>query len=279
LFLGDNDNGGSRMTDDAVCFSPSDFVQHEVQVRRVKKRGPWIPSKLVMVYSLRSFRYLQRLTHSHFAQCWYSMQRPLHVGEYGGTQVSLLCNCIGASAASMMFEEVIAFGAREVVEVGVAGGIQPFLKPGDMFVATGAERDEGTSSHYFPARVELECSNAIRRKIEGYFSKRGIMYHKGPVWTTDAPYRETIVKFHRFKKKGVLGVNMETSALLAVARYRRVRFSSIQVVSDVLSDHGWLIAFGSKQVQRSTNLAMKGALEALTLLPPKHLMHAQKKIC
>lgn len=252
------------MSDEAVCFSPSDFVRHEVKVRGMKGNGPWIPSKLVMVYSLRSLRCLQRLTHSRFARCWYSLQRPLHVGEYQGRPVSLLCSWIGASAASMMFEEVIAFGAREIVEVGVAGGIQQFLKPGDVIVVTGAERDEGTSSHYFPANVELRCSYALRRRIEGYFDKQGVMYHKGLVWTTDAPYRETKEKFHKFEKEGVLGVNMETSAVLAVARYRKIQLSSIQVVSDILSDHGWLIAFGSKQVQESMKQAMKGALEALT---------------
>lgn len=247
-----------------MCFSPVDFVRHEVEVRGMKRKGPWIPSKLIMVYSLRSLRYLQRLAHSRFAKCWYSRQRPLHVGEYNGVPVSLLCNWIGASAASMMLEEVIGFGAREIVEVGIAGGIQPFLKLGDVFVVTGAECDEGTSCHYFPADVKLKCSEVMRRRIEGYFDTQGIKYHKGSVWTTDAPYRETREKFRRFQKAGVLGVNMETSALLAVARYRNVQLSSIQVVSDVLSDHGWLIAFGSREVQNSMKQAIKGALEALT---------------
>jgi len=94
-----------------------------------------------------------------------------------------------------------------------------------QLIATGMKRDEGTSRHYFPADVQVECGNQLRQKIEAYFTKEGIKYHKGIVWTTDGVYRKTRRKFHRFQKEGVLGVNMETSALLAVALYRNVQFS------------------------------------------------------
>lgn len=252
-----------ELSDDEPIFTPSEFVEHETRARGMKEEEVRIPSQLIMVYNPRYLRYLRRITDSKVVKWWYSGQRPLHIGHYRSKLISFLCNWIGAPAASMMFEEVIAFGAREIIEVGVAGGIQPYLRPGDILLVTGARRDEGTSYHYFPPGVEVGCSPELCKRIEDYFIKQSLKYHKGTVWTTDGVYRETRGKFRRFQKEGVLAVNMETSALLAVARYRNVKLSSLQVISDVLSETGWLLAFGSKEVQNSIRKAIKVALEAL----------------
>jgi uridine phosphorylase len=72
--------------------------------------------------------------------------------------IALLFNLIGAPVTCMVLEEVIATGAKEIIEVGIAGGIQPYLKPGDILVITGAKRDEGTSYHYYPPDVECKIT-------------------------------------------------------------------------------------------------------------------------
>ena len=252
------------MSDDEPVFTPSKFAEHEAQVHGMKREETRIPPQLIVVYSSRYLKYLQKITHSKPVKWWYNRQRPLHAGYYGDKPISILCNWIGAPAASMMLEEVIAFGAKMIIEVGVAGGIQPYLRPGDILLVTGARRDEGTSYHYFPSKVELQCSRELCKRIEDYFVKHRLKYHKGIVWTTDGVYRETRGKFRKFQGEGVLGVNMETSALLAVSQYRKVKFSSLQVVSDVLSEEGWILAFGSKEVRNSMKKAFEGALQALT---------------
>lgn len=90
-----------------------------------------------------------------------------------------------------------------------------------------------------------------------------IAHTVGPVWSTDGVYRETRAKFRRFKSEGVLAVNMETSAVFALAKYRKIEAASVQVISDVLTETGWLQAFGHRSVRESTQNVLKAVLEAL----------------
>jgi len=244
-------------------FTPSQFIDYIARTRNLKSIPLQIPPRLVMVYDLSNFKYLQKITKSKAIKWWYSGQRPLQIGHYGHTPVALICNLIGAPAACMVLEEVIATGAKEIIEVGIAGGIQPYLKPGDILVITGAERDEGTSYHYYPPGVEFECSPRLRKRIENCFDRKNMKYYRGSIWTTDGVYRETKVKLRKFREEGILGVNMETSALLAVARYRGAKLASIQVVSDILSESSWLLATHYAEVRSSIRNAMNCALEVL----------------
>jgi len=86
----------------------------------------------------------------------------------------------------------------------------------------------------------------------------------GPVWSTDGVYRETLGKFRRFRDSGVLAVNMETSAIFAVAKYRGVEVASAQAISDILTERGWLPAFHERYVRESAEVLLKAALEALS---------------
>ena len=58
---------------------------------------------------------------------------------------------IGAPAACVVLEGLIAFGVKRFVSVGFAGSLQPDLRIGDIVVCDKAIRDEGTSYHYLPA--------------------------------------------------------------------------------------------------------------------------------
>jgi len=249
--------------DEESVFTPSQFIGYVAQNRGLKKSALKIPRRLVMVYDRNELRYLRGLIGGKAVKWWYGGQRPLQIGRYKRKPIASICNLIGAPAACMILEEVIAAGAKEIVEVGIAGGIQPYLKPGDILVITGGKRDEGTSYHYYPRDIKFESTLKLRQKIERYFDQRKQKYYRGPVWTTDGVYRETKGKLRKFRREGVLGVNMETSALLAVARYRGVELASIQVISDILSESDWLLAVHYKEVGDSMKKAMKCALEVL----------------
>lgn len=79
----------------------------------------------------------------------------------------------------------------------------------------------------------------------------GIKHVIGPVWITDRVYREKHSKVLKFRNQGVMTVNMETSALFAVAEYHNMEIASSQVVSDIISESGWLPAFRQQEVQQS----------------------------
>ena len=143
-------------------------------------------------------------------------------------------------------------GTREFVGIGYAGALAPDLAPGDIVVCDGAVRDEGTSHHYAPAHVTARPSRALTRWVERTLVRAGLAFRVGPSWTTDAPYRETRAELRRYRREGVLTVDMEASALFVFARFRRVRAASVFVISDVLTERGWdphFHAVGRRQVE------------------------------
>jgi purine-nucleoside phosphorylase len=60
-----------------------------------------------------------------------------------------------------------------------------------------------------------------------------------------------------------MAVNMETSAVFALAKYRKFEAASAQVISDVLTENGWLQAFEEQPVRQSRHALIEAALDAL----------------
>ncbi len=219
---------------------------------------------MLITYQRRAYESAKNLISGNFVEWIYSEFAPFCIGRYNDVEIGVGRLCIGASAATMIFEEAIACGAAKVFEVGLSGGLQTFLKPGDMVVVTEAIRDEGTSYHYLPPGVKVESSMRLRELLIKCLNEEKIRHFVGPVWSTDGVYRETLNKFRQFRDGGVLAVNMETSAIFAVAKYRGVEVASAQVISDVLTEDGWLQAFYEKSVRENTEILLKAVLEALS---------------
>lgn len=249
------------MSENEVLFTPEDFLRYEARHRGVSREALQIPDYLILVYQKNAFEYIEKTLNGKNIKWLYGEISPFFIGIVDNKEIGVFRLGIGAPAAATMLEELIACGAKKIFEVGMAGGLQPQLKPGDIIVVTEAIRDEGTSNHYFPPEVKLESSYRLRNSLIQELTYKRINYSTGSVWTTDGVYRETRGKFLKFLNQGVLAVNMETSALFAVAKYRNVEIASAQVISDVLTTEGWLFAFGDKRVlsrlQELLNLTVK----------------------
>jgi purine-nucleoside phosphorylase len=85
----------------------------------------------------------------------------------------------------------------------------------------------------------------------------------GGTWTTDAPYRETRQEIAKYRKEGIVTVDMEASAMYVVARKRQARAASLFVISDIVAGEKWKTAFTSKAVSDSLMKAFQIALKAL----------------
>ena len=78
------------------------------------------------------------------------------------------------------------------------------------------------------------------RTIRSLFETQSIQYFEGNHWTTDAIYRETFSKIEKYSSEGIITVDMELSALTAVAKFRSCLLAAILLVTDVLSiNHTW----------------------------------------
>ncbi|MBA4392789.1 MAG: hypothetical protein C0407_04460 [Desulfobacca sp.] len=156
--------------------------------------------------------------------------------------IGLAGPAVGAPQAILILEKLIVLGARRVILLGWTGGLDPDLSPGDLILPDEAVSEEGTSRHYSD-ELHPRPSSGLLRELQEALKEEGLSYKQGPVWTTDAPYRESINKIRTFQSQGVLGVDMETSALFTVGAFRGIETASLLIVSDDLSGMTWRHGF------------------------------------
>lgn len=164
-----------------------------------------------------------------------------YTGYLEGEKVSVTSTGIGGPSASIAMEELVQCGADTFVRVGTCGGIDLDVKGGDIVIATGAVRMEGTSREYapieYPAVADLEVANALVAAAK----ELGLTYHTGVVQCKDAFYGqhepekmpagyELINKWEAWKKLGCLASEMETAALYIVAAKLHVRVGACFLV-------------------------------------------------
>jgi purine-nucleoside phosphorylase len=108
----------------------------------------------------------------------------------------------------------------------------------------------------------------LTRVLENLLREEALPFSKGLVWTTDAPYRETIGKVKTYQDQGVLAVEMEMSALMTVAAYRSVPMVGALIVSDELFDLHWRPGFSEKSLMSSSRKAGEILLSLAQKLSP-----------
>lgn len=160
-----------------------------------------------------------------------------YTGELDGEKVSVCSTGIGGPSASIAMEELIHCGADTFIRVGTSGGMQPEVCGGDLVIATGAVRMEGTSREYapieYPAVADLDVTNALVAAAK----ELGHTYHAGVVQCKDAFYGqhepermpvsyELLNKWEAWKRMGCKASEMESAALFIAASHLRVRCGS-----------------------------------------------------
>jgi uridine phosphorylase len=179
-------------------------------------------------------------------------------GSCEGTSIALAGPMLGAPQTVLILERMIALGARRFIALGWCGSLCPDVRIGDIVLPSGAISEEGTSAHYPGA----ECipSPELYHSLKSAMTSTGRAIHEGTVWTTDAPFRETCAKIKAFQSQGVLSVDMETSALFCVSRFRGVDLAAVLVVSDDLSSLKWTHGFRDPAFHETRKKVIKSLL-------------------
>lgn len=185
----------------------------------------------------------------HRAQRLFLSDVVLCTGE--GPPVALVGPVIGAPQAVLVLEKMIVLGVRRVIVYGWCGSLQPHVSIGHVVLPDAVHSEEGTSLHY-PIPGAPGPSPGLLRRLEATLrSDAHLTVHIGSVWSTDAPYRETEEKVRFFQERGVLGVDMEMSALFTAAAFRRIDLAGVLVVSDDLSHLRWRHGFGDSRFRET----------------------------
>lgn len=171
-----------------------------------------------------------------------------HKGRVGA-DAAVYKSEVGAPAVAMAMEVMIASGVRRILMTGVAGSLVPSCPIGSVVIPTWGIREEGTSYHYLPDSVCPRPSAKFTRELGiGLSELEPIL---GGVWSTDAPYRETVSKVREYARKGALVVDMETTAMMAVAMRRKVDFAAVLTVSDMVCGTEWDPGFGTRRLNEA----------------------------
>ena len=161
-----------------------------------------------------------------------------YTGTLLGEKVSVVSTGIGGPSAAIAMEELAAIGADTFVRVGTCGGIRLDVTGGDLVVATGAVRMEGTSREYapieYPAVPDYEVLAALvdAAKASGRNWHAGVVQCKDSFYGQHSPERmpvsyELQQKWEAWKRLGVLASEMESAALFVVANTLGVRCGSV----------------------------------------------------
>jgi uridine phosphorylase len=136
---------------------------------------------------------------------------------------------MGGPSTAIALEELCQMGIRNFIRVGTCGGIALPVTGGDVVVATGAVRMEGTTREYvpieFPAVANLDLSNALVEAAK----KLGLNWHAGIVQCKDSFYGqhdpdrmpagyELKNKWEAWIKAGCLASEMESAVLFIVCQ-------------------------------------------------------------
>ncbi len=171
-----------------------------------------------------------------------SLLTPIEIYKFNFNGQFLTVACptgCGAPLAGALLEELIALGCRKFVACGSAGALKSELRRGAIVVPNAAVRDEGTSYHYMPPSRVVEANPVVVEKLVKVLENHHIKYEVGKTWTTDAFYRETNGKIAKRKAEGCLTVEMECSALFAIAKYRNVLLGQYLLAGDDCGGNEW----------------------------------------
>jgi uridine phosphorylase len=149
---------------------------------------------------------------------------------YESVPLTICSTGIGCPSAAIAVEELANVGVETFIRVGTTGALQSDIEIGDMIVATGAAKNEGTSKRYeaaeYPAVPDYDVLSALVESAEA----NGEDVHVGPIASDDAYYAETDEYVQDWEAAGILSVEMEAATVFTLARRKGLRAGAICTV-------------------------------------------------
>jgi len=211
-------------------LKPADMV---LTFTNATARSLLLPKRALIVFTPADLKLLVRETIAGIIPEWSPFRR---LYRLEGRVTVLTRSLFGGPNIAALVEELAAFGVREFCVWGYCGGIGTATSVGDIILVTAALREDGISCHYLEGEEEFVRSDWAA-EWGGQAGAAGFLI--GPVWSSDALYRETTDKVARYGDRGILGVEMETASLYSVCRQKGLKAVAFLAVSDMVRSEGW----------------------------------------
>ncbi len=164
---------------------------------------------------------------------------PIYKINYEGHELALFMSRVGAPACIVQYEELFAMGLEKMVVFGTCGALDRSIDDLAIIIPNSAVRDEGTSYHYMKSSREVVVNPKYQEEFIKLLNEHDYSYIVGKAWTIDAPYRETRSKVAQRKNEGCICVDMECSAIAALAKFRNKEIFQFFYAADNLDSAKW----------------------------------------
>ena len=162
-------------------------------------------------------------------------------GTHNEIEVSVVSTGIGCPSTAIAVEELSYIGAEVFIRIGTSGSVDKSAKKGDIFIATAAVRDDGTSKQYIPIEFPAIAShNVVSNLIKAsknlnIDSKVGICQSKDSFFGETEPDRMPVAPYLDFKWKswqegGVGASEMEAATLFTLSQIKRIEAGAILAI-------------------------------------------------
>ncbi|MBR7159511.1 MAG: purine-nucleoside phosphorylase [Clostridia bacterium] len=184
-----------------------------------------------------------------------------YTGYYEGKRVSVMASGMGMPSMGIYSYELFKFyGVDTIIRVGSIGSIREDVKLRDIVIAQSACTNSNYASQFkLAGYVSPIADYQLMVEAVNYCEEHSLPYHVGNILSSDTFYTEDVEDTLSFAKMGVLGVEMETTALYLNAMRLGKRALTICTVSDSVLDTS--LSLSSLERERSFDDMMKLALE------------------
>lgn len=197
-----------------------------------------------------------------------------YTGTLEGVPVSVTSTGIGGPSASIAIEELAKCGAHTFIRIGTCGGMQENVLGGDVVIATGAVRMEGTSREFAPLEYPAVPDFNVATALVNAADEMKVRHHVGVVQCKDSFFGqhepevmpvsyELQNKWQAWLRMGCLASEMESAALFIAGSFLKVRVGSCFLV--IANQERAKKGLENRQVH-DTEIAVKVAVEALRKL-------------
>lgn len=187
-----------------------------------------------------------------------------YTGSYKNIPVSVMATGIGAPASAIAIVEAAnCVSPVTFIRLGTCGALQQYIDAGDLVITESARRDENTTHYYAPADFVPHAAPKIVAALREAAEALQVRYHLGLTCTTSdfyagqgrvAPGFPTLdpQKVTRLSQSGVLNLEMEMSAYLALAAVSTYQISAggvCLVLNNRLTGQGLTLAKARRRAE------------------------------
>ena len=239
---------GEKMDRDYVMTEPKDLIRIELKKAGFDLDNIKIPKRVFLLAD----SIFEAMLGKKCGTYKYPLGGKLYVFN-DNLDIGFIKGKMCSPGIAIQAEDLIAGGVKELIHVGLAGGLQPDMNIGEVIITDGAYNDTAVARLYEFDQDFIETSKILTDELGTLLKNSFVEAKRGKHWTTDAGYRETWGQVLAYRAKGALCVEMEGIGLFTIAKYRKCMASAIYIVTDTLNEKGWNLGWKENEIKKSIN--------------------------